>query len=309
MILGALETGGTKFVCATGDENGVISDRAVIPTTSPEETLEAVKKFFSGKRIEALGIGSFGPLCLDKSSPDYGHITSTPKPGWSNTDIVSPFEKALGCPVRLDTDVNAAALGEAVFGHASGSAAGKTGSDNLLYVTIGTGIGVGVYIDGHLLHGAMHAESGHIFVARHPDDRYEGKCPFHKDCFEGLASGPAIEGRFGIRGELIPFKAPGSENASFTGTEKAWDIEAYYIAQACVNYTLCYSPKVIVLGGGVMNHPELFPMIRSYYKRFMNNYVKNPYTENPDSYIVPATLSGDQGILGCLCLAKSALTE
>lgn len=290
MVLGALEAGGTKMVCAIGNEHGQVTERISIPTVSPKETMPKMTAFFKKYDIEALGIGCFGPINPVKGTATYGYITSTPKLAWQDFNIVGAFEKALGCPVGLDTDVNAAVLGEVTFGAAKGLS-------SCIYVTVGTGVGVGVYVNGALLHGMMHPEAGHILLQRHPKDRYKGKCPFHGNCLEGMAAGPAIEERWG------------AEGAKLKDRREVWELEAYYIAQACVNYTLVYSPKRIILGGGVMHQEQLFPMIRKQYQKLMAGYLITPELENLNWYIVPASLEDNQGILGCLELAFEAVGE
>lgn len=287
MILGALEAGGTKMVCAVGNERGQVQERISIPTVSPEKTMPEMIAFFRERQIEALGIGCFGPINPVKGTKTYGYITSTPKLAWQNYDIVGVFEKALGCPVGFDTDVNASMLGEITFGAAQGL-------DSCIYVTIGTGVGVGVYVNGGLLHGMMHPEAGHMLLQRHPADAYGGKCPFHGNCLEGLAAGPAIEERWGAKG------------IDLAQRREVWELEAFYIAQACVNYTLVYAPRRIILGGGVMHQEQLFPMIRQQYQKLMAGYVNTPELENLESYIVPCSLKDNQGIMGCLQLAVEA---
>lgn len=288
MRLGALEAGGTKMVLAVGDENGNIFERISIPTQTPEETMPEMISYFKKKEIEALGIGCFGPIDLSSDSPTYGYITSTPKLEWQNFDIVGAFQEALQVPVGFDTDVNASALGEATFGITKGL-------DCSLYLTVGTGIGAGIYMDGRLLHGMLHPEAGHIVMRRHPADEYEGRCPFHKDCFEGLASGPAIEERWGM-------KAVG-----LADRPEVWEMEAYYIAQALVNYSMVLSPRRMVLGGGVMKQEQLFPLVRKYFAHLMAGYVRTKELEDLDSYIVPCSLNDNQGIMGCLQLAVRRL--
>lgn len=285
MRIGALEAGGTKMVLAVGDENGNIFEKTTIPTRRPEVTIPEMITYFEDKKIEALGIACFGPVCLDKDSEKYGYITSTPKLEWRNTDIVGAFKKALNIPVGFDTDVNGSCLGEVFFGAAKGL-------KNVIYLTVGTGIGAGIYSEGRLLHGNLHPEAGHILLRRHPEDTYEGRCPYHKDCFEGMAAGPAIEERWG-------------ESAKTLTDERAWDMEGYYIAQALSMYILTLAPQKIVLGGGVMHKNELFPIIRKYVKEFINGYVLTPQMEDLDSYIVPNSLNDEQGILGCFVLAQN----
>ena len=288
MRLGALEAGGTKMVCAIGDETGKIFEQISIPTITPEETVPKMVEYFKKANVEALGIACFGPIDPDKSSPTYGHITSTPKLPWQNYNIVKAFEDALGCPVGFDTDVNGSVLGEVTFGQAKGKKC-------VAYATIGTGVGVGVFIEGKLLHGMLHPEAGHVLIQKRADDGYPGRCPFHKNCLEGMAAGPAIEERWGKKAIELKDK------------KEVWDLEAYYIAQALTGYVLTLSPEMIILGGGVMHQEQLFPMIRNYVKEMLNGYIKTEEIENMDSYIVPASLNDDQGIMGCLELARRAL--
>ncbi|MED9905198.1 MAG: ROK family protein [Lachnospiraceae bacterium] len=284
MIIGALEAGGTKMVCAVGSEDGEIFKREVFPTATPKETMPAMIDFFKKEKIAALGIGCFGPVNPKKGTPKYGYITSTPKLAWQDYDIVGNFEKELHCPIGFDTDVNAAALGEAFYGSTKGL-------QNSIYITVGTGIGVGVYSEGHLMHGMMHPEAGHILLHRHPADTYEGGCPFHKDCLEGLAAGPALEKRWGSKGDTL------------TDREEVWEMESYYIAQACVNYCMILSPERIVLGGGVMKQPALLPLVREKFTALMAGYIRTKEVADVEHYIVPASLNDNQAVLGCIRLA------
>ena len=233
MRIGAIEAGGTKFVCGVGNENGEILERVSFPTETPEITLAKAVEFFKDKNIERLGIGSFGPIDVNPKSKTYGYITKTPKLAWTDYDVIGYLKRHFDIPMYFDTDVNGAALGEATWGAAKGL-------ENCLYITIGTGIGGGALVSGKLVHGMLQPEMGHIIVKRHPEDTYEGKCPFHKDCFEGMAAGPAIEERWGKKGYELAVD------------HKAWEIEAYYIAQGVVNFILTLSPEKIILGGGVM---------------------------------------------------------
>ena len=290
MRLGALEAGGTKMVCAIGDETGKIFEQISIPTQTPEDTVPQMIEYFKNAGIEGLGIACFGPIDPDKKSATYGYITSTPKLAWQNYNFVGAFEEALGCPVGFDTDVNGSVLGEVTFGQAKGKSC-------VVYVTIGTGVGAGVYIEGKLLHGMLHPEAGHVMIQKRPNDNYEGRCPFHKNCLEGHAAGPAIEARWGKK--AIELK----------DNKEVWDLEAYYIAQALAGYVLTLSPEMIILGGGVMHQEQLFPMIRGYVKEILNGYIKTEEIEHLDSYIVPASLNDDQGIMGCLELARRAAAE
>lgn len=287
MILGALEAGGTKMVCAIGDENGNLTERISLPTKTPEETMPQMIEFFKKHNIKALGIGTFGPADLNPASPTYGCITTTPKLAWASFNIRSAFADALQVPVGFDTDVNAAALGETSFGC-------MQNVNNGIYITIGTGIGVGVLAEGKLLHGMLHPEGGHILLERHPFDTYKGCCPYHSNCFEGLASGPAIEGRYGKKA------------IELANLPEVWELEADYIAKALVNYILILSPERIVLGGGVMHQEQLFSLIREKTAKYLNGYIKTKEIECLDTYIVPPSLNDNQGVLGCLKLALDA---
>ncbi len=289
MKLGAIEAGGTKFVCAVGDENGNIFERVSFPTTLPEETMKLVCDFFKDKGIEALGVGSFGPIDPDKKSKTYGYITTTPKKGWTNYNILAELKKHFNIPMEFDTDVNGAALGESIWGAAKGL-------DSCVYITVGTGIGAGGIIDGKMIHGLTHPEMGHILIAKEPNDNYVGGCPYHGgDCLEGLASGPAIEKRWGKKGHEL------GEN------HEAWELEAKYLAKAIMNYILIISPKKIIIGGGVMKQRQLFPMIRKNVLKYLNGYVaSSEIVNNIDTYIVPPGLEDNAGISGALALAKMA---
>lgn len=284
-MLAAIEAGGTKFVCAVGDEKGNIVDKIQIPTTVPSETLPQVIAFFEQYEIEAIGIGSFGPVDVDEQSSTYGYITSTPKPGWNHYPLVQKLREAFSVPIGFNTDVNAAALGEASFGAAKGL-------DSCLYITVGTGIGAGALVQGKLLQGFTHPEMGHILVRRNPDDNYQGKCPYHHDCLEGLAAGPAIEERWGAKG------------IDLVDRTEVWELEGYYLAQALMQYILILSPKKIILGGGVMKQKQVFSFITKYLNEFINEYVNLPDAEG---YIVSPALGDNAGIIGSLLLANQAL--
>ena len=281
MRIGALEAGGTKMVCAVGDENGQILERVSIVTENPDKTMPEILEFFRQYTLDAIGIGTFGPVDLDRTSPTYGYITSTPKISWRNFNLLGSMKREFAVPIGLDTDVNASAIGEASYGL-------TRGLDSSIYITVGTGIGVGVILDGKAVHGMQHPEAGHILLVRHPEDNYTGRCPYHPNCLEGLASGPAIEERFGVKAAELP------------GDSLAWEIESFYLAQALVDFTLVYSPKRIVLGGGVMHQKQLFPKIREKYREMLNHYVDTPYVKNLNNYIVPYSLDDNQGIMGCI---------
>ncbi len=267
-------------------KTGILRTEYPFPPGSPKKPSRI--GYFRQWDIRALGIGCFGPLDLNKQSKTYGYITKTPKKGWENCNIVGTFRDAFGIPVGFDTDVNGAVLGEVTWGAAKGL-------ENAIYITIGTGVGVGVYLNGALLHGLVHPEAGHIMLSRHPEDSYEGKCPFHKNCVEGLAAGPAIEARWGKKG------------AELADRNEVWELEAYYIAQAIMNYILVYSPQKIILWGGVMHQEKLFAMVRKEVKRLLNGYVSHEMIlESIDDYIVPPALGEDPGIKGAIRLGVLA---
>jgi len=289
MRIGAIEAGGTKFVCGIGNERGEIEDRVSFPTETPDKTLRQVIDYFQGKNVEAIGIGTFGPIDIDPSSPTYGYVTTTPKPGWANFDFLGEMKRAFDVPYGWDTDVNAAAFGEATWGAAQGL-------DSCLYYTIGTGVGVGVYAEGKLVHGLVHPEGGHVLTRRHPEDTFEGACPYHGDCLEGMAAGPALEKRWGVKGAELGTDHP------------AWGIEAFYIAQAVAGAILLLSPKKVILGGGVMKQEQLFPLVRAEVRRLLNGYVQaKAVTEHIDSYIVPPGLGDNAGLSGAVALGRAAL--
>lgn len=285
--LGALEAGGTKMVCAIGDETGGIFEQTTIPTQIPETTIPKLVAYFKERKVDALGIGCFGPIEPDRSSARYGYITSTPKTEWQNYNIVGEFADALQCPIGFDTDVNASVLGEVTFGQAKGK-------NCVVYLTIGTGIGGGIYIEGNLLHGMLHPEAGHVLIRKREDDSYAGKCPYHQNCFEGLASGPAIEARWGKKA------------AELADMSEVWDLEADYIAQALTGYILTLSPRMIILGGGVMHQEQLMPLIRDKVTRMLGGYIRTKELEDMEHYIVLASLHDNQGVMGCLELARRA---
>ncbi|MGN0393887.1 MAG: ROK family protein [Coprococcus sp.] len=281
MYYGALEAGGTKMVCAIGDENKKIIDKVSIPTRLPEETSAEIIEYFKKYDICQLGIGAFGPINLDKNSEKFGTILNSTKKDWQGFNFYETFHNALGCPVKIDTDVGASAWGEYKQG-------ALMGIDNGMYITIGTGVGAGIIVNGELLHGMLHPEAGHVILQRRADDDVPSKCRFHENCIEGLAAGPMLGRRTNMNGKDIPKEHP------------VWDLESYYIAQALVTYTMVLSTKRIVLGGGVMDNEFLFPMIRKKYAEIMAEYILAPELENLDEYIVPAMLKGEQGIIGAL---------
>jgi len=292
-LWGGIEAGGTKFVCAVGSGPDDLRAEVRLPTTTPAETIGQAIAFFQAQQqqepLTAIGISAFGPLDLNPRSPSYGYITTTIKPGWAQTDMVGPLRTALGLPVSLDTDVNGAALGEYRWG------AGR-GVDSLLYLTVGTGIGGGAVLDGRPIHGLIHPEMGHIRI---PHDRaadpYEGYCAYHGDCFEGLAAGPALAGRWGQAAETLPPDHP------------AWSLEAHYLALGLMNFICILSPQRVVLGGGVMEQAHLFPLVRRAVQETLNGYLNAPaILAEIDSYIVPPELGNRSGVLGAIALAQQS---
>lgn len=284
---GSIEAGGTKFVLAIGDEQFNILKTNQIPTTSPEETITRTIEFFKENPVKSLAVGSFGPIDIKPESATYGYITTTPKAGWANVDLLGKLKAALDIPMVFTTDVNSSAYGEMIV----------TGGKSLVYFTIGTGIGGGAVVGGKLVHGLLHPEMGHMKMIVREDDKYSGKCPYHGTCFEGLAAGPAIEARWGVKGSELP------------GDHPAWDLEAYYIGQAMANYILTLSPKKIILGGGVMHQKQLFPMIHKYTQEFLNGYIQKEEvtTDKIKDYIVYPELGDNAGVVGALALAMSVV--
>ncbi len=291
-LLGGIEAGGTKFVCALGRGPEALRAETRIPTTTPAETIAAVVEFFRqasrGEVLAAVGIASFGPIDPDPRSATFGHITSTPKPGWAHTDLAGSVARALGVAVGFDTDVNGAALGEQRWGAARGL-------DTFIYLTVGTGIGGGAMVGGRLLHGLIHPEMGHVLLPKRDDDDFAGVCPFHGTCLEGLAAGPALERRWGRKPQTLPDEHP------------AWELEAHYLALSLANFICVLSPQRIILGGGVMSRRLLFPLIRRKVRTLLNGYVQAPaITLDNDTFIVPTGLGHRSGVLGALALAELA---
>lgn len=293
-LFGGIEAGGTKFVCALGSGPDDLRAEARFPTGRPEETLPKVLAFFRehtrSQPLTALGIASFGPVDPDPASPTYGHITNTPKPGWAHTDLAGILGRELGVPVGFDTDVNVAALGEQRWGAAQGL-------DTFIYLTVGTGIGGGGIVNGKLLHGLMHPEMGHIRIPHDlAIDPYAGCCPYHGDCLEGLACGPALEGRWGRRAETLPRDHP------------AWALEARYLALGLVSFICALSPQRIIMGGGVMAQEHLFPLVRREVQVILNRYLQLPaILVDIEHYIVPPGLGSRAGVLGAIALAERAV--
>jgi fructokinase len=285
-LFGGIEAGGTKFICAIGQSPDTIVEYVRIPTTSPDETLRQIVAFFTKRPVERLGIGSFGPLQLNKDLPDYGFITSTPKQGWANTDLVGMLQRMLQVPITLETDVNCAVLGEQLYG------AGK-GLSALAYMTVGTGIGVGCISNSRIISGINHTEMGHMLIPRSKSEQeFSGSCTYHGDCLEGLASGRAIRHRWGTSASELPTNHPG------------WELEAEYLACAIVNTILSFMPERIIVGGGVMNHAGLLDNIRSQIVRRLRGYIEHPRLNDIESYITSPALEEMSGVMGALALTN-----
>lgn len=298
-LIAAIEAGGTKFVCAVGTGPDDLRDIARIPTTTPGETLAEVDRYLSMAQSKhgpfaAIGVGSFGPVDLDKASKTYGCITTTPKPGWQSVGVVNRLQSRYQVPVAFDTDVNAAVLGESLWG------AGKN-TDPLVYITVGTGVGGGVLVHGQLLHGILHPEIGHLMVPapQHSKAVHDiCHCPFHKNCVEGYVSGAALAARWGVRAD------------TFSNDHPAWQETAKVMAHALANITLTLCPRRIILGGGVMQQPHILPLIRKSLAKVLNGYFKVPEMDQSlDHFIVPPGLNGHSGILGALALGDRALKK
>ncbi len=294
-LFGGIEAGGTKFVCIIGSDPDHIVAETRFSTTGPAETIQKAVAFFqpyarSGE-LAAVGVGTFGPVDLDQTSPTYGYITTTPKFGWQQVDLCGGIQRGLNLPVAFDTDVNAAAVGEQFW------TPENRRLDPFLYMTVGTGIGVGMVINGLPLHGLIHAEAGHIPLPHDwQKDPFAGVCPFHGDCLEGLASGVALEKRWGEKAEKLPDEHP------------AWDLEAGYIALALVSLIYAYSPRRIVLGGGVAQHPGLHQAVRRKVQQIINGYVQSPMiSERIAEYILPPSLGCRSGGLGAIALAMQRI--
>lgn len=292
VLLGGLEAGGTKMVCAIGRPDGTIVETAKFPTTVPKETVKLCGEWFAARGITALGIGAFGPTCVDPASPRFGRILETPKLAWRYFDLLDAMRAYTPVAIGYDTDVNVACLGEATFGCARGL-------DDVVYLTIGTGVGAGIMVSGTLLHGMLHPEAGHILIARDPSDPLpagESGCAYHANCLEGLIAGPAIAKRW-----------DGKRASDIAGDHEAMELLAGYLAQALVNYILCYSPEKIIIGGGVADNTPIIPLARARARELLNGYIVAPELEDWNTYIVPNSLDGTQGILGCFELARRAL--
>ncbi len=287
MSYAGIEGGGTTFECVVGTGPDDIKASATIPTTGGDETMAAVAAFYADHAVDAAGIGMFGPIDLDPASPTCGRVTTTPKPGWAGFDVLGRLGDDLGVPVAIDTDVNAAAVGEGRWGAGAGL-------HSFLYVTVGTGIGGGGLIEGAPIHGRTHPEMGHQRIPRHTDDDYAGICPYHGDCWEGLASGPAIEARWGK-----PASDLGADLAA------ARDLEAFYLGTGLANLTLILSPQRIIVGGGVMGMPGLLDATRAALIDTLAGYVR----VDPDDYLVAPGLGTRSGVLGAVAMAEDLIAR
>ncbi|MGB4594979.1 MAG: ROK family protein [Anaerolineaceae bacterium] len=291
-LYGAIEGGGTKFVYAIVNEDGQILAESRCDTTSPEATLGSCSQFFEENvslgQLTSLGIGCFGPLDPIPGSDSYGRILNTPKPGWSQVDVVGFFTDRLKLHIAFDTDVNGAVLAEQIWG------AGK-GLKNIVYYTVGTGIGGGVILDGKLVHGALHGELGHMLIPHnHAADPFEGSCPFHGDCLEGLASGTSMEKRWHTNARNL------------TPNHPAWELEAGYLAAALHNTVCMLSPERVILGGGVMSQTQLLPLVHQKLSHSLNGYMQlEPLKAGMENFVVRSPLEGKAGVLGAFALALS----
>lgn len=294
----AIEAGGTKFNVAVGTGPMDLRMTKRIETTTPAETMDQLIRFIQKAnrevgKVQAIGIGSFGPIDLDKSRETYGYITTTPKGGWQHVDLITPLKAKFVVPIGFDTDVNAAAMGEARWG------AGR-GCDPLVYITVGTGVGGGIFAHGRPVHGVLHPEIGHMMVPPpHSRGAMDARCycPYHHTCLEGYVSGPAIASRWGVRAEDLHPNHP------------AWEEVAETLAYGLVNVILTLSPKRIILGGGVMNNPALLQLTRSNVVKMLNSYINAPELKEIDNYIVRPGLGDHSGICGALLLGMDALQK
>ena len=284
---GGIEAGGTKVICALGNGPSEIHHQTRIATTTPAATIAEIIKFFQAHNLpKALGIGSFGPVDLNPQSPTYGHLLKTPKPGWQSIDLLGELGRSLPIPMAIDTDVNVVLLAEQQWGAAQGI-------ENVLYLTVGTGIGGGAMVNGQLIHGLLHPEMGHGSLRRSPLEQrnFKGCCPYHNDCLEGLASGTALSQRWGQTAESLPQSHP------------AWELEADYLAQALVNFIYTLSPQRIVMGGGVMAQGHLFERLRQRVEEQVERYLPG-ILPTLETYIVPTQLGNQAGVLGAIALAQ-----
>ena len=283
MLYGAIEAGGTKFRSAVY-ENGKIIDELTVPTTTPNETLDKVITFFASYSLESLGIGAFGPIIIDQTNPDFGLITQTPKVKWRNFNVLQYIKERITIPIYLNTDAGVAALGE------YWAYEGKV--KNLIYITVGTGIGGAIITDGHIYAGAHHPELGHFLIMRKKNDYHPSVCPYHDNCLEGLASGSSLASRYQL------------SHSQMGEREDIWDLEGYYLAQAFFDYALAFSPDKIIIGGGVSAQKKLLPAVRKYFVRMNNNYFVYDQLKDPNTFIVTPLMGNNAGLFGAYCLAR-----
>jgi fructokinase len=288
-MYGAIEAGGTKFVCAVVDEEMTIVDQMTVPTEDPEVTMAKCIEFFIAHPVKSIGIGAFGPIEINPEKENYGQILNTPKLKWRGFNLYKALKEAIDVPIKIDTDVNAAALGEYKEGYG-------VGKRSVLYITIGTGVGAGFVIEGKTLFGLTHPEMGHLLVRQLEEDVFEGNCPTHHNCLEGLVAGPAIEARYGIKGHELGDDHP------------VWDYVADYIGQALMSFNLILSPEVILIGGGVSQQEHLFPKIRAAFKKHMNGYMDHEILKGDLVDYIKYPKNGQKaGLIGSMYLAKEAL--
>jgi fructokinase len=291
-VFAGIEAGGTKWVCMIANHPEEIRATTRFQTGDPGSTIASAIAFIKSQvprteELRGIGIGSFGPVDLNRESDTYGYLTTTPKPGWGHTDLLSPFLENFDVPIGFDTDVNAAARGEHLWG------AGQ-GLSDFIYLTVGTGIGGAAVANHEVVHGMIHPEMGHLFVTHDWEkDPFPGICPYHGDCLEGLATGPAIKARWGQAAEQLPPDHP------------AWQLEAQYLGLGIANLVVTLSPKRVILGGGVMDQTQLFPLIREQVRLLLAGYISaEEITQANEEYIVPPELGSQAGVLGAIALAQ-----
>ncbi|PKM94385.1 MAG: fructokinase [Firmicutes bacterium HGW-Firmicutes-1] len=291
MLYGAIEAGGTKIICAVGNEQGEVFNLIRLDTLTPDVTMPKIIEYFKENQVESIGIGTFGPAGVNPDAANFGYILDTPKLPWAHFNFLGALKEHFDIPMNFDTDVNGAALAEHQWGAAQNV-------NSCIYITVGTGIGGGAFVNGKLLHGLLHPEMGHFLIPRHPQDQFEGVCPFHGNCLEGMASGPSIEKRWGQKAYLLDAAHP------------AWEMEAYYLAQGVLTYIMILSPERIILGGGVMGQKHLLDMVRKNVQELLKEYIKVPQLEGDiDQYIVSPQLGENAGTYGALALALQALNK
>jgi len=299
-VYAGVEAGGTSFCVAIAKDPDItqLVERAVFPTTTPSETLKNVVDWLKQRKFDALGVASFGPIELDSTSKNYGYITTTPKPDWGFANVMGAFD-CFNVPKGFDTDVNGAAISEFSIGN---HGKGKRNIVSTAYITVGTGVGVGLVVDGHPVHGLIHPEAGHMLVPRCPGDyEFKGTCPFHKECVEGFVATGALASRLG---------RPASELPQIPDSDPVWEITGHYLAAMCANLVLTVSPSVIVIGGGVMNRDILYSIVRKKTVELLQGYINSPMiTEHIEEYIVRSPFGNNSGIVGALGLGKLALQK